>query len=124
LTNSTYSVVWNPITFDDAEKHWAKDAVNEMASRMVLSGTGDSMFTPDREVTRSEFAAIVVRGLGLYMNKDSHAFSDVKTEDWYNSAIRTSYAYGLISGFEDGSFRPNDKITREQAMSSSTKRWR
>jgi uncharacterized repeat protein (TIGR02543 family) len=116
LPNSTYSVVWNPITFEDVEQHWAKDAVNEMASRMVLSGTGDSMFTPDREVTRSEFAAIVVRGLGLYMNKDAHTFSDVKTEDWYNNAISTAYAYGLISGFEDGSFRPNDKITREQAM--------
>jgi hypothetical protein len=40
----------------------------------------------------------------------------VKAADWYSSAINTAYIYELINGFEDGTFRPNDKITREQAM--------
>ena len=116
LTNSTYSVVWRPLEFSDMVNHWAKDAVNDMGSRMVIDGTGKSLFSPDRDITRAEFAAIIVRGLGLKLENGTTPFSDVKVSDWYHSAINTANAFQLISGFEDGSFRPNDKITREQAM--------
>ncbi|MFC5471307.1 S-layer homology domain-containing protein, partial [Cohnella suwonensis] len=116
LTNSTYSVVWHPLAFKDVAQHWAKDAVNDMGSRMVISGIGNDMFNPDQDITRAEFAAIMVRGLGLKLENGSSPFADVKTTDWYSGAIQTAYAYKLISGFEDGTFRPMDKITREQAM--------
>ncbi|WP_165972400.1 cadherin-like beta sandwich domain-containing protein [Paenibacillus piri] len=116
LTNSTYSVVWHPIEFRDVENHWAKNAVNDMGARMVIDGTGDGMFNPDRDITRAEFAAIVVRALGLKPENGATTFSDVKATDWYNGVINTAHAYHLISGFEDATFRPNDKITREQAM--------
>ncbi len=116
LTNSTYAVVWHPLTFEDVAKHWAKDAVNDMGSRMVVEGTGNGMYSPDRDITRAEFAAILVRGLGLKLGTGTTAFSDVKATDWYNGAIHTAHEYGLIDGFTDGTFRPNDKITREQAM--------
>jgi len=116
LTNSAYAVVWHPIEFEDMAKHWAKDAVNDMGSRMVVDGTGNGQFRPDREITRAEFAAIVVRGLGLKPENGTTPFSDVKPGDWYGSAVHTAYAYGLISGLDDGTFRPNDKVTREQAM--------
>lgn len=116
LTNSTYSVVWHPIAYRDVTYHWAKDAVNDMGSRMVIDGIGDGMFSPDRDITRAEFAAIMVRGLGLKLENGAMPFSDVKASEWYSSAVNTARAYHLISGFEDGTFRPNDKITREQAM--------
>ncbi|WP_232101797.1 X2-like carbohydrate binding domain-containing protein [Paenibacillus sp. URB8-2] len=116
LTNSTYSVVWHPLEFKDVAKHWAKDAVNDMGSRMIVTGSGNNMFNPDQDITRAEFAAIIVRGLGLKLESAAAPFSDVQQSDWYNDIIQTSYAYNLISGFEDGTFRPNDKITREQAM--------
>ncbi|MNI13877.1 Endo-1,4-beta-xylanase A precursor [compost metagenome] len=116
LTNSTYSLVWHPLEFLDVANHWAKVAVNDMGSRMVIDGTGGGLFSPDRDITRAEFAAILVRGLGLKLENRSTEFSDVKTSDWFSSAINTAYAYQLISGFEDGTFRPNDKITREQTM--------
>ncbi|TBL76156.1 S-layer homology domain-containing protein [Paenibacillus thalictri] len=57
-----------------------------------------------------------VRLLGLKLENGVTSFTDVKTADWYNSAINTAYAYHLIEGFEDGTFRPMDKVTREQAM--------
>ncbi|MFC5404832.1 S-layer homology domain-containing protein [Cohnella soli] len=117
LTNSTYSVVWHPLEFADMTKHWAKDAVNDMGSRMVIEGTGNGQFSPDRTITRAEFAVIVVRGLGLKLESGASAFPDVKASDWYGSAVNTAVKYGLISGFEDGTFRPNEQITREQAMS-------
>ncbi len=116
LTNSTYSVVWHPLMFEDVATHWAKDAVNNMGSRMVVSGTGDNLFSPELDITRAEFAAIMVRGLGLRLESEESIFTDVKQSAWYSSAVQTAYAYGLIAGYEDGSFRPNDKITREQAM--------
>ena len=116
LTNSTYSVVWHPLEFADVAQHWAKDAVNDMGSRMVIGGVGNRQFDPDRDITRAEFAAIVVRGLGLKPEEGAASFSDVKASDWYNGAVKTAHAYGLVGGMGDGTFRPNDKITREQAM--------
>ncbi|NQX66445.1 Ig-like domain-containing protein [Paenibacillus alba] len=116
LTNSTYAVVWHPLEFSDAANHWAKNAVNDMGSRMVVNGTGNGMFSPDQEITRAEFAAIMVRGLGFKLENGATPFSDVKSEDWYSGAVSTAYSHRLISGMEDGTFRPNDKITREQAM--------
>ena len=116
LTNSTYAVVWHPIEFADVENHWSKNAVNDMGSRMVISGTGDGKFNPDQDITRAEFAAIVVRALGLRLDNGASQFKDVSASDWFNSTVNTANAYGLIEGFEDGTFRPNDMITREQAM--------
>ncbi|WP_338554319.1 S-layer homology domain-containing protein [Paenibacillus sp. KS-LC4] len=116
LTNSLYSVIWNPITFDDVQTHWGKDAINEMGSRLVIEGTGNGLFSPARDITRAEFAAILVRGLGLQLESGAAVFSDVPTSAWYSGAVNTAHAYGLIGGFEDGTYRPNDRITREQAM--------
>ncbi|QMV41605.1 S-layer homology domain-containing protein [Cohnella cholangitidis] len=115
LTNSTYALVWHPVEFKDVENNWAKQAINDMGSRMVIDGKGNGLFSPDHNITRAEFAAIVVRGLGLKLEQGATPFKDVSTTDWYNGAIHTAYAYGLINGYEDGTFRPNDQITREQA---------
>jgi len=116
LTNSAYTVIWHPQQFSDAESHWAKDAINDMGSRLVISGTTDGLFTPDRDITRAEFAAIIVRGLGLKTDGHSSVFVDVQSTDWYSNAILTAHTYALIDGYADGTFRPHDKITREQAM--------
>lgn len=116
LTNSTYAVVWHPLSFSDVADHWAKETVNDMGSRMVIQGVGDGLFQPDDNITRAQFAAIVVRGLGLKPEAGKVPFADVELSAWYSDAIRTAYAYGLIGGFEDGTFRPDAPITREQAM--------
>ncbi|ANY70584.1 hypothetical protein BBD42_05430 [Paenibacillus sp. BIHB 4019] len=116
LTNSTYAIVWYPFEFSDVTQHWAKKAVNDMGSRMIIEGNENGLFNPNRDITRAEFAAVIVRGLGLRLENGTASFSDVSASDWYSSAIHTAYAYHLIDGFEDGTFRPNDKITREQAM--------
>lgn len=116
LTNSTYAVVWHPLAFKDMENHWAKNYVNDMGSRMIAGGTGDDLFSPDREITRAEFAAIIVRGLGLGVGAGASSFTDVKAADWYSGAVNTAYEYGLIKGYTDGTFRPDGKITREEAM--------
>ncbi|WP_166243357.1 S-layer homology domain-containing protein [Paenibacillus turpanensis] len=116
LTNSIYSLIWNPVEFQDVEAHWAKHEINEMGSRMIIDGTSQGVFSPDDDITRAEFAAILVRALGLKPANGTGVFSDVQPSDWHYSAVHTAYNYKLISGFEDQTFRPNDKITREQAM--------
>ncbi len=116
LTNSLYSVVWHPMEFKDVANHWAKEAVNDMGSRMVIGGVGNDMFEPDRYIMRAEFAAIVVRALGLKPGSGSNPFTDVSDTAWYCDYIKTAVEYKLISGYDNGKFGPNDKITREQAM--------
>ena len=116
LTNSTYSVIWNPVEFADMNSHWAREAVNDMGSRLVVSGYDTDTFRPDDAVTRAEFATIVVKALGLGNPQKTIDFSDVATGKWYYEAVRTAYDYGIISGYTDRTFRPNAKITREEAM--------
>ena len=117
MTNSIYSVIWNPLTFQDVAQHWAKNAVNDMGSRLVIQGDGEGSLHPDQEMTRAEFAAILIRGLGLREQAGTAVFSDVTPTDWFVDAVGTAQRYGLIQGYEDGNFRPQDKVTREQAMS-------
>jgi len=116
LTNSTYSVIYNPVTFTDVSSHWAKDSINDMGSRMVVTGTGAETYEPDRSITRAEFAAIVVRAMGLKKGTTESAFGDVTLTDWFNGYVDTATSYSLITGYDSASFAPNDTITREQAM--------
>ena len=116
LTNSTYSVIYSPVTFADVSNHWAKDAVNDMGSRMVVTGRGNGVYAPDTSITRAEFATIVVRALGLAQATGESGFGDVSGSDWFNGYVGTATAYGLITGYDSTSYGPNDMITREQAM--------
>jgi uncharacterized repeat protein (TIGR02543 family) len=116
LTNSVYSVIWHPIEFTDTKGHWAKDAINDMGSRLVISGIGNEKFSPNRNITRAEFAAILVRGLGLSEDSSVTSFKDIKAKDWYAPFVKTAENYQLISGLGNGIFGPNQTLTREQAM--------
>lgn len=116
LTNSIYSVIYNPVSFTDVASHWAKDAINDMGSRMVVTGMGNGIYDPDRSITRAEFAAIVVRAMGLQQGTTESAFGDVALSDWFNGYVDKATEYGLITGYSATSYGPNDTITREQAM--------
>ena len=67
-------------------------------------------------MTRAQFAAVIVKALGLAPGMGNCQFSDVKSSDWYKGYIETAVEYGLIYGYGDGTFGPNETITREQAM--------
>ena len=122
LTNSTYSVIYSPKSFEDVEKHWAKAAVNDMGSRLVITGNTNGMFEPQKDITRAEFAAIVVNGLGLMRPGTGKSnFTDVQKDKWYYDAVSIASEYGLVAGYGNGKFGPNDKVTREQAMAIISK---
>lgn len=116
LTNSAYGLIWNPQTFVDVAGHWAETEVNDMGSRMVVRGISDTIYNPDVSITRSEFAAVMVRALGLQPSEENDRFSDVNPSDWYADVVSAASNLGLIDGYADGTFRPTQKITREEAM--------
>lgn len=117
LTNSIYSVIYNHKTFKDVESHWAKEAIDDMGSRLVINGVNEENYAPDREITRAEFAAIVVKGLGVMRTgTGKDVYGDVRKADWYYDAVYIANEYGIIKGIGNGKFEPNRKITREEAM--------
>jgi len=114
-TNSTYALIQNKVTFADAAGKWYEAAVNEMGSRKIIAGRSASAFDGDASITRAEFAAILIRALGLPTDGIS-AFSDVSASAWYSGAVATAAQYGIVSGKGDNQFDPNANITRQEAM--------
>lgn len=111
--NSIYTVVQSSKTFEDIKGHWAKSEIELLASKLVIKGTSDTTFGPNNHITRAEFAALLVRSLGL-KEEASTRFTDVPASSWFAGTAGASAKAGLIEGFEDGSFRPIERITREQ----------
>ncbi|MBO9604689.1 MAG: S-layer homology domain-containing protein [Paenibacillaceae bacterium] len=116
LTNSAYSVIWNPRSFADMSGHWAQAQVNDMASRKIVVGVSDVAFEPERPVTRAEFAAIVIRALGLPTDGAEQPFADVSPSDWYAGAVESAASYGIVRGYDDGTYRPAQPISRQEAF--------
>lgn len=115
LTNSTYVLIYNEQSFSDASGKWYEDTVNEMASRKIINGVGDDLFAGERSITRAEFAAIIVRALGLPADGTVN-FSDVSENAWYAGAVGTAYEYGIVNGRSANLFDPMASITRQEAM--------
>lgn len=113
-SNSYYTVVQSAKTFGDIAGHWAKPSIELLASKLIVSGTSSTMFSPSQSVTRAEFAALITRSLGLTTVSTGSSFNDVSPGAWYADAIRTASAAGLISGYTDGSFKPNSPISRQE----------
>ncbi|RJE83853.1 S-layer homology domain-containing protein, partial [Paenibacillus sp. 1011MAR3C5] len=116
MSNSIYGLIKNEKSFNDVSTHWAKSSINDLASRLVINGADEQRFLPDSEITRAEFMAILIRALGLSSANKTLDFQDIAEKAWYYQAVQIGYSYGLIDGYSDGSFKPNEKITRQEAM--------
>ncbi|WP_217592023.1 S-layer homology domain-containing protein [Cohnella sp. GbtcB17] len=112
--NSIYAVAIGSKTFADLIGHWAKADIESLASKRIVNGVAPSRFSPSSPITRAEFAALLVRSLGLSAPNASASFSDVVAADWYSDAVEQVAHAGLVEGYQDGSFKPDDRITREQ----------
>ena len=101
-------------TFPDISAHVNRADIEALAARGIISGKTDTSFDPDATMTRGEFAAIVVRGLGL-SEKAGSVFADVPAQSWYAGYVGSAYSYGIVSGVSAGAFNPEGTITREEA---------
>ncbi|MBN2983001.1 S-layer homology domain-containing protein [Cohnella algarum] len=105
------------VTFTDVPTtHWASKYISEMASRKVLEGYPDGKFRPENQVSRAEFATIIVKASGLQAKKVNYSsFSDVKPTDWYSPFIEAVKDYMTGYRTADGSyiFNPTAPALRE-----------
>ncbi|OOC58676.1 S-layer homology domain-containing protein [Paenibacillus ihbetae] len=114
--NGIYTAVRSNRTFEDIRGHWGQNDIERMANKLIVNGSADGMFDPNRTVTRAEFAAMLVRALELAEKPQRASYADVApNEAWYAGAVGAASAAGLIEGYADGSFRPDAEVTREQA---------
>ena len=105
----------NMVWANDVKGHWAQERMEKWYDRGILKGydTGTTLsLQPDGEITRAEFAVIVNKTFG-FSNGISVGFTDVKTSDWFYNQVMNSSSY--MGGYPDGTFKPNNKLTREEA---------
>lgn len=118
LTNSKYTIVENDVTFPDVNnKSWAEEYIETLASKYIIKGKETGKYDPAEHMTRAQFAVLLVRALGLPGQAYDHTFKDVSGKEWFNKEgeLMAAVKYGVIQGIGDGTFAPNEKITRAQA---------
>ncbi|MCP1306934.1 immunoglobulin-like domain-containing protein [Paenibacillus tyrfis] len=98
----------------DAAGHWAKNEIANWQDLDLSEGYPDGTFRPDASITRAEFVALVNRVFRL-KDKASVDFSDVMAGDWHYDEFAKARSAGYVSGYEDGTLRPNVPITRQEA---------
>ena len=102
------------VSFTDVSKDaWYADAVHMLASLGIINGVGDRIFEPNRPITRAEFVAIAMR-FAIVPGNSANPFADVHAGDWFYDLVAGAIQYGWINGYADGTFRPNDTITRAE----------
>lgn len=94
---------------------WCYGDVENMSSAGAIEGYEDKTFQPNNPITREEFVAMLIR-LGKVLPESTLTFTDVKEDSWSSDYIYTAYTAGLIDGYEDGTFRPHNPITRAEAI--------
>ena len=100
--------------FSDIENHWALKQINDWVNKDLVGGYTDGTFQPDHSITRAEFIALVNRAFG-YKETRTVSFSDVSASDWFASEVAKASAVGYIAGYPDGTFQPNNSISRQEA---------
>lgn len=95
---------------------WYAKSVNTLASMGIISGVGENRFEPERSITRAEFTSMAMKFTKGALD-GTNVFSDVHSGDWFYEAVVGSIQYGWIEGYEDGTFRPENWITRVEVTS-------
>lgn len=100
--------------FSDIKGHWAEEIINDWAAHKVVNGYPDGTYKPDNYITRAEFAQVIKNLLALTAKAET-GFSDVAEGAWYYDAVMCVAKVGIMVG-DGGKFRPDDYITREEAL--------
>ncbi len=108
----------NPQNFIDTDGHWAETYIGFVTEREIFVGTGSNMFSPDTGMTRAMFAAVIgrlyERSYGEISISNARAFTDCDYDDYYGKYVDWAAQNGVILGYGNNKFGPNDQITREQ----------
>lgn len=95
--------------------YWAADYIYALADRKLVNGMGGTTFEPLTTMTRAMFVTVMGRLSNIKTSSyTSNTFSDVTTDAWYSPYVAWASRKGIVTGYDDGTFRPNEPITREQ----------
>ena len=103
------------LPFTDVTNHWAYSAIKRVYTRGLMVGMDEKTFAPDQQLSRAMLAVILYAMAGEPAVTGEGPFTDVPAGCWYTDAIVWAAQNGIVSGFGDGTFRPNAAITRAQA---------
>ena len=99
---------------NDIQGHWAEEYILKYMENGIVRGYEDGSFKPNNPITRAEFITILNNYLNLEETADIR-FTDVPENAWYKAEIQKAVKEGFVSGYEDGTFRPEQYVTRQEA---------
>ena len=101
-------------SFTDTKGHWAEAYIERAVAQDLIKGYPDGRFEPDKQVSRAEFVSMLNRALG---NNGfvSISYTDVAPTAWYYADVRRAVSASYVAGYNDGTFKPNNNISRQEA---------
>ncbi|MEG4421060.1 DUF1565 domain-containing protein [Microcoleus sp. LAD1_D5] len=118
LGNVTPTPTPGGLNFSDISTHWAKDFIDRLAKMNIVSGFPNGTFQPYESVTRAEYAAMLAKAFELVPRREATVFKDVAADFWAKGAIAQANRAGFLAGYPDSTFRPEQNLTRVQAIVS------
>lgn len=122
---SYYTILEYDKSFADLRGHWAEQAVKGLSAKHIVTGVDDQHYVPNRSITRAEFVTLIVRAVTVQQGAEGKEaiseaskispFKDVTTDRYYAQSVAQAAELGIVTGY-NGAFRPNDSITREEAV--------
>lgn len=118
LVLGSFSMVFGA-SYSDMAGEKSSDAVKVLSGLGVISGYPDGTYKPDRIVTRAEMAKLIVAGLGLekFATATTSKYPDMTAAPWAQGYVAYGTSLGFISGYPDGTFKPNNTVSYEEAAS-------
>jgi hypothetical protein len=111
------NITWIPYSdffVDVPQNAWYYDAVKYVYDKGIMSGTSEFKFSPNATTTRGMIVTILYRMEGEPEISESESFSDVSDSKYYANAVKWAVSNGIVTGYNGGTFKPENKITREQ----------
>ncbi len=103
--------------FSDVKRgDWFNKAVDYVIKKSLMNGTSNNTFSPRLKITRAMIVTVLYRLAGEPAVSSRSTFSDIANNMWYSKPVTWSQANGVAKGYQDGSFKPNDSLTREQLV--------
>ena len=104
------------VRFTDLGLHaWAADAINALADEGIIKGTSETTFSPGNNITRADFAILLVRAFGLESDNTEN-FADVLESDYFAKELAVARNTGIVGGIGDNKYAPQNTITRQDMM--------
>ena len=104
--------------FTDIDGHWAAEFIDNLRLMGAIDGKATGIFAPDDNLTRAELVKIVVNLYGIEVPTEvtTQPFSDVKIDEWYAPFVAAVKTAGIVDGYDNNTFRPNNPVSRVEAL--------